>query len=88
MSLSVVLLGSTNNNAATLDTEHRNATKRHNEIVLKNRYVQNIIINCIRFCGSFELVLKGHGVFRGLINFSAQLDAAMKYPQKLQLSNI
>ena len=47
----------------------------------------NIIINCVRFCGSFELALRGHdesdmssnaGIFRGLIDFSAELDVALK----------
>ena len=47
----------------------------------------NIIINCIRFCGAFEIALRGHdetdsssnpGIFRGLVNFSSELDNAMK----------
>jgi hypothetical protein len=47
----------------------------------------NVIINCIRFCGAFELALRGHdkkdtslnsGIFRGLISFSAELDSALK----------
>lgn len=45
------------------------------------------IIDCIKFCGAFELALRGHdeqvsssnpGIFRGLINFSAELDVALK----------
>lgn len=52
----------------------------------KNRYVPSTIINCIIFCGAFEVALRGHdktensenpGVFRGLINFSADLDATL-----------
>ena len=48
---------------------------------------RSIIINCIRFCGVFELALKGHdeskesnnsGIFRGLIDFSAELDTVSK----------
>lgn len=44
------------------------------------------IINCIKFCGIFELALRGHdesdsssnpGIFRGLINFSAELDKTL-----------
>jgi hypothetical protein len=47
----------------------------------------NEIINFIRFCGAFELALRGHdekdtslnsGFFRGLISFSAELDSALE----------
>lgn len=70
-----------------IDGAYRRSIECHNEKVTQNRYVLNIIINCIRFCGSFELALRGHdesdtsenpGIFRGLINFSAELDSAMK----------
>ncbi|KAF0702099.1 zinc finger MYM-type protein 1-like, partial [Aphis craccivora] len=53
----------------------------------ENRYILSKIIDCIRFCGAFELALRGHdekadsinpGVFRRLINFSAELDSALK----------
>lgn len=55
--------------------------------ISKNRYVLAQIINCIKFCGAFELALRGHdekdgsanpGIFRGLINFTAELDSALK----------
>lgn len=45
------------------------------------------IIDCIKFCGEFELALGGHdekaesnnpGIFRGLINFTSALDALVK----------
>jgi hypothetical protein len=58
----------------------------HNEKVSNNRYILNVIINCIRFCGAFELAFRGHdesetslnpGIFRGLINFTAELDNAL-----------
>lgn len=47
----------------------------------------NTIINCVRFCGAFELALRGHnesedsanrGIFRELVNFSAELDKDLK----------
>ena len=59
----------------------------HNEKVSNNRYILNVIINCVRFCGAFELALRGHdesetslnsGIFWGLVNFSAELDNALK----------
>lgn len=84
--LQLALLGTTNI-AASLDSAYRKSIVEHNEKVTKNRYVLNIIINCIRFCGIFELALRGHdetsnssnpGIFRGLINFSAELDHELK----------
>ncbi|GBL86441.1 Zinc finger MYM-type protein 1 [Araneus ventricosus] len=70
-----------------LDIAFRSNVKRHNEKVTKNHYVLTKIIDCILFCGAFELALRGHdehedllntGVFRGLINFSAELDSSLK----------
>lgn len=85
-SLKLALLGK-NNIAEQLDSAYRKNIALHNELVKQNCYVLGIIINCIRFCGVFELALRGHdesvtsknpGVFKGLINFSSELDAAMK----------
>ncbi|GBM91190.1 hypothetical protein AVEN_184527-1 [Araneus ventricosus] len=51
------------------------------------RYALTKIIDCILFCGAFELALRGHneredslntGVFRGLVNFSAELESSLK----------
>lgn len=84
--LQLALFGKVNI-AQQFDSEYRRNIAAHNEKVQQNRYILNIIINCIRFCGAFELALRGHeesdtssnpGVFRGLINFSAELDAALK----------
>lgn len=45
------------------------------------------IISCVKFCGVFELALRGHdetdeslnrGVFKELINYSAELDIVLK----------
>ena len=75
------------NIAQQLDGAYRRAVEEHNQRVTQNRYVLNIIINCIRFCSSFELALRGHdesaesnnqGIFRELINFSAELDTILK----------
>jgi hypothetical protein len=77
------------NIAAQLDSAYRRNIELHNEKMIHNPYILNIIIiNCVRFCGAFELALRGHdestsssnpGVFRGLINFSAELDVALHY---------
>jgi hypothetical protein len=77
------------NIAAQLDSAYRRNIELHNEKMIHNRYILKIIIiNCVRFCGAFELALRGHdeftsssnpGVFRGLINFSAELDVALHY---------
>lgn len=53
----------------------------------KNRYILSKLIDCVKFCGAFELALRGHdeteasenpGIFRGLVNFASSLDAALK----------
>lgn len=71
------------NIATQLDDGHRLAVRRHNEEVDKNRHVLSKIIDCVKFCGAFELALRGHdetdlsenpGVFRGLVDFVASLD--------------
>ncbi|XP_031335766.1 zinc finger MYM-type protein 1 isoform X2 [Photinus pyralis] len=79
------LLGSPNI-TAQLDSAYWLNVQRHNENVSKNRYILSKIINCIKFCGAFELAIRGHDesdasknpeIFRGLINFSAELDATL-----------
>lgn len=84
--LSLSFLGKTNIQSK-LDTQYRQTITSHNKQVDKNRYVLNLIINCIRFCGALELALRGHdetetsenkGVFRELIQFSAELDKDLK----------
>ncbi|KAM4678573.1 zinc finger MYM-type protein 1-like isoform 1-T2 [Discoglossus pictus] len=61
--------------------------QKHNEEVSKNRYILSKIIDCIRFCGAFELALRGHdesetslnpGVFRGLVDLVGSIDSAME----------
>lgn len=63
-----------------------------NEQVRQNRYIFNIIINCVCFFGAFELDLRGRnenldstnpGIFIGLISFRAELRTVLKaYLQK------
>ena len=52
----------------------------------KNRHVLSKLIDCIKFCGAFELALRGHdkssdsdnpGVFLGLVDFTAALDSIL-----------
>lgn len=74
------------NIAAQLNEGYRLGIRQHNEEVDKNRHILSKIIDCIKFCGAFELALRGHdesadsvnpGVFRGLVNFVASLDAVV-----------
>lgn len=76
------------NISTQLSAAYRQTILAHNEQVDKNRYVLNIIINCIRFCGALELALRGHdesddsenrGVFRELIDFSSHLDKDLRH---------
>ena len=66
--------------AAQLDEGHRIAVRRHNEEVDRNRHILSKIIDAVKFCGAFELALRGHdesdtsenpGIFRGLIDLVA-----------------
>lgn len=70
-----------------LDDAYRLSIRKHNELVDKNRYILSRIIDAIKFCGEFELGLRGHdeteesnnpGIFKGLINYTAALDSVLK----------
>ena len=72
------------NISAQLDEGCRVGIQKHNEEVHRNRHILSKIIDCVKFCGAFELSLRGHdesessenpGVFRGLVDFVASLDA-------------
>lgn len=43
-----------------IDSNYKLSTQRHNELVNKNRYILDRIINCITFCRKYELLLQGH----------------------------
>ncbi|KAM3842976.1 zinc finger MYM-type protein 1-like [Diretmus argenteus] len=73
--------------AEQLDEGYRIGIRRHNEEVTKNRHILSRIIDFVKFCGAFELALRGHdesessdnpGIFRGLVNFVASLDGVLK----------
>ena len=60
---------------------------RHNEKVTQNKVILSKIIDCIKFCGKYELSLKGHdqssassnaGVFYGLLDFLNDYDPVLK----------
>lgn len=83
--LKLALLGKTNIEQH-LSEAYRASLVKHNEDVEKNRYILSRIIDCIKFCGAFELALRGHdessssdnpGVFLGLVNFTAALDSVL-----------
>ena len=70
-----------------LNTGQEIAIARHNERVIKNRNTLSKLIDIIKFCGMFELPLRGHdesvsstnpGVFRGLVDLVSQFDSALK----------
>jgi hypothetical protein len=69
-----------------LDNAYVRNKIKHNEQVDKNRHILHRLIMCIKFCGAFELALRGHderessedpGIYRGLINFAAELDSVL-----------
>ena len=70
-----------------IDSGYAISIRRHNEQVTKNRSILSKIIDIIRFCGKFELPLRGHdetsqsknpGVFLGLVNFACNLDPILQ----------
>ncbi|XP_066259796.1 zinc finger MYM-type protein 1-like [Euwallacea similis] len=69
-----------------LDSAYRKSVTDFNELVSKNRYILNKMIDCVKFCGAFELALQENGeaysgtpgAFRGLIDFVAELDPIFK----------
>lgn len=70
-----------------LDSAYRRNINTYNENVSKNRYILGKLIDCIKFCGKFELALRGHdetensnnpGIFRGLVDLMSELDSVLK----------
>ena len=70
-----------------LNSAYRENVEKHNDQVKQNRYILSKLIDGIKFCGVFELALRGHdethdssnpGIFRGLINLMAELDTTLK----------
>ncbi|ROL49986.1 Zinc finger MYM-type protein 1 [Anabarilius grahami] len=68
------------NIATQLDDSYRIAVRRHNDEVSKNRHILGRLIDCVKFCGLFELALRGKdesegsshaGIFRGLVDLVA-----------------
>lgn len=59
--INLSLLGKVNI-AAQIDTAYKLSVAKHNEQVKKNRDVLSKIINCVKFCGKFELPLRGHDI--------------------------
>ncbi|XP_063747657.1 zinc finger MYM-type protein 1-like [Eleginops maclovinus] len=73
--------------AEQLDEGYRIGIRKHNEEVRKNRHILSRIIDCVKFCGAFELALRGHdesensenpGIFHGLVDVVASLDGVLK----------
>ena len=83
--LKLAFFGKTNI-AEQLRKAYRDSLIQHNLEVERNRHILSRIIDCIKFCGAFELALRGHdenltsdnpGVFLGLVNFAAALDSVL-----------
>lgn len=79
-------LGSVNI-ATQLSRAYQNEKIKHNQQVERNRYVLSRVIDCIKFCGAFELALRGHdeseasenpGIFVGLVNLLSSVDSAVR----------
>lgn len=73
------------NIAEQIDSSRRLMTSRHNEQVARNRKVLDKVIDCLKFCGTHELALRGHdessvsynkGVFLDLMDFISIVQTA------------
>ncbi|KAE9522185.1 hypothetical protein AGLY_017445 [Aphis glycines] len=69
-----------------IDIGYKISIQRHNELVDKNRYVLDKILNCIKCCGKHELPLRGHdekvssknqGIFRGILDLCINLNSSL-----------
>ncbi|XP_041946472.1 zinc finger MYM-type protein 1-like [Alosa sapidissima] len=69
--------------ATQLNEGHRISIRKHNEEVDRNRHILSKIVDAVKFCGAFELALRGHdesdtsenpGIFLGLIDLMASID--------------
>lgn len=85
-SIEYAVLGKVNI-GSQLDSAYRLNIQKHNEEVANNRYILNKLIDAVKFCGIFELALRGHnerdtsdnpGIFRGLINLMSDIDVTLK----------
>ena len=70
-----------------LDSAYRKSIREFNERVDENRYILRRLIDCVVFCGAFQIALRGHdesteslnpGIYRGLVDFVSEIDLAMK----------
>ncbi|XP_063917578.1 zinc finger MYM-type protein 1-like [Zophobas morio] len=70
-----------------LNSAYRESVEKHNDQIKQNRYILSKLIDGIKFCGIFELALRGRdethdstnpGIFRGLVNLMAELDTTLK----------
>ena len=88
----LTLLGKVNI-LSSLDSQFRQNIEKHNLQVSKNKHILKRLISCVKFCTVFELPLRGNSkgkryddsasptnpeVYKGLINFTAELDSVMK----------
>ncbi len=70
------------NIATQLDESYRIAVRRHNDEVSKNRHILGRLIDCVKFCGMFELALRvkdesegsSNPDFCGLVDLVSSLD--------------
>ena len=84
--IDLAYLGSTNI-LTELNTGFQIAIAQHNEKVAKNQNTVSKLIDLIKFCGKFELPLRGHdesagsanpGVFRGSVNLVCEFNSSLK----------
>ncbi|KAJ4438226.1 hypothetical protein ANN_14165 [Periplaneta americana] len=75
------------NIASRLSSAYSQQIELHNKKVRENMYVLSLLINCVRFCGNYELALCGHdesdtstnpGIFRRLVDFNTEMNESLR----------
>ena len=81
------------NIATQVDESYRIAVRRHNDEVSKNRHILGRLIDCVKYCGVFELALRGKDesegssnpvIFVGLVDLVVLLDEVFEEHHSLQ----
>uniref|UniRef100_H3A095 DUF4371 domain-containing protein n=1 Tax=Latimeria chalumnae TaxID=7897 RepID=H3A095_LATCH len=69
--------------SVNIATQLNKRIRKHNEEVDRNWYVLSKLIDCVQFCGTFDMALYGHdetesSLNPGLVDFVSSIDSAME----------
>lgn len=70
-----------------MNSDYKVGIQRHNQEIDKNRYILDKIINCIQFCGKYNIPLKSHdkninliikSIFLAVVELYKDLDISLR----------